>query len=85
MYAELAGHDRERRALLIPCGRHGNRFVVHLADHAPSGDAGLVEVADDGGPVNFVEMGESVDRRTSSVVVDQLVIFGSGESTLHRV
>ena len=85
MHAELSRHERERRALFVPCGRHGNRFVGHLADDAPSRDAGSVEVVDDGGPVNFVETGESVDRRTSSVVVDQLCDLGSGQPSLHRV
>ena len=85
MHPELAGHDRERRSLLVPCGREGNRFVGHLADDAPSGDAGTVEVVDDGGLVNFVETGESVDRRASSVVVDQLCDLCSGRPSLHRV
>ena len=33
MDPELAGHDRERRALLVPRGRKSNGFVGHLADH----------------------------------------------------
>ena len=51
----------------------------------PSRDVGLVEVVDDGGPVNFVETGESVDRHTSSVVGDQLCDPRSGQPSLHKV
>jgi len=71
VHAELACHDRERRALFIPCGGEGNRNVGHRADDASSGDAHLVEVVDDGGPVDAVSTRESVDRGTLAVVVDQ--------------
>lgn len=60
MHAELAGHDREGRALLVPCRGQGDRLVGHLAYDAPTGDTGLVEVVDDGGPVDFIETGESL-------------------------
>jgi hypothetical protein len=85
MHPELAGHDCERCALLVPCRGQGNRLVRHLADHASSGDVCTVEVVDDGGPVDLVETGESVDRHTSSVVVDQLCDLCSGQPSLHRV
>ena len=71
MHFELAGHDRERRALFVPRRGKGNGLVVHLADHSPSRDAGPVEVVDDGGPMNLVPTGETVDRRTLSVELDQ--------------
>ena len=85
VHPELACHDRERRAFRVACRgpRHG--LVGHLADHAPSGDAGSVEVVDDGGPVDLVPTGEPVYRDTVSVLVDQLLDLGSRQPPLHRV
>ena len=85
MYSERVGHDRERCSLPVLCGRHGNRLVGHLADHAPPRDAGLVEVVDDRGPVDAVPTGESIDRGTLAVPVDQLFDLALGEPALHRV
>ena len=85
VHSELARHDCERRAPLVPhCGL-GNRLVGHLADHAPSRDAGLVEVVDDGGPVDLVAAGKSVDRDTLSIQADELFDLGSRQPALHRV
>ena len=53
--------------MLVTRGSAGDRFVVHRADHAPSGNAGLVEVVDDGGPVDLVPTGERVDRGALAV------------------
>ncbi len=85
MHAELARDHRERGALLVPRGSAGDRLVVHLADHAPSGNAGLVELVDDGGPVHLVPTSERVNRCALAVPVDQLFDFNSGEPSLHRV
>jgi len=85
VHPELAGHGRERRSVLVPGRGRGNRLVGHLADHPPSNDAGLVEVVDDGGPVDFVATGESVDRTTFVVEVDQLFDLCSAQPSLHRV
>ena len=85
MHAELAGHDCERRAPLMPCSRQGNRFVGQFSDHAPSPDTGMVEVVDDRRSVQLISAGERVDRRTLSAMVDQLFDFNSGEPSLHRV
>jgi hypothetical protein len=46
---------------------------------------GLVEVVDDGGPVDLVPTGEPVDGCTHSVQVDQLFDLGFGQPSLHRV
>ena len=73
MHAELAGHDREGRALLVPRRRQDYRLVGHLADHAPSRDAGSVEVVDDGGPVDLVPTGERVDRRAVPIEADECI------------
>jgi len=62
VHSELARRGRERRALLVAFGGEGDRGVGHLADDAPSRDAGLVEVVDDGRPVDVVPTGERVDR-----------------------
>ncbi len=85
MHSELAGHDRERRALLVPCCGEGNRLIGHLEDHPPSSDTGLVEVVDHRRWVHSVSAGEHVDRATLSVPVDQLVDLRSGEPGLDRV
>ena len=85
MHSELACHDRERRALRVACGGQGDRFVGHLAGHAPSGNTGSVEVVDDRGPVDFVATGEPVDRGTLSVELAQLFDLGLGQPALHRV
>lgn len=85
VHPELAGHERERCALVVPCRgpRHG--LVCHLADHAPPSNAGAVKVVDDGGPVDVVLKGEPVDRGTLSVSLDQLFDLPCREPTLHRV
>ena len=44
----------------------------------------MVEVVDHGGPVDLVPTGESVDRRTLSVPVDQLVDLCLGQPSLDR-
>ena len=62
MHSELARHDRERHALLVPCRGEGNRFVGHLADDPPSSDPGPVEVVDDRGPMDLV-----ADGRVASI------------------
>ena len=85
MYTELSCHDSERHAFLVPrCGQ-GHGLVGHFADHAPSSDAGSVEMLDDSGPVDAVPTGEIVDRCTLAVPVDQLVDRGSRQPALHRV
>ena len=48
MHVELVRHDRERRALFVPGRGQDDRLIGHLANDAPSRDAGLVEVVDDG-------------------------------------
>ncbi len=73
MDPELAGHDRERRALLVPRGRKSNGFVGHLADHRPSRDPGLVEVVDDGRSMHSVSARERVDRRAVSIEPNQCI------------
>ena len=85
MHAELSGHGREGRASCVTCRGPRHRLVGHLADHAPSRDAGPVEVVDDGGPVDLVPTGEFVDRDPVSVELDQVFDRGSGEPSLHRV
>ena len=85
MYAELARYDRERRALLVPCGCEDNRFVGHLADHPPTRNSQLVEVVDDRGPVDLVPSRERVDRRAVSIEADQCVDLGRRQPSLHRV
>jgi hypothetical protein len=85
VYSEPAGHDREGRALFVPCRREGNRRVVHLADHPPSSDAGTVEVEDDRRSMNSVLAGERVDRRAVSIEPDQRLDLGRRQSLLHRV
>lgn len=85
MYPELPAHDGQRCALLVPFCGPGNGFVSHLPDHAPSRDAGLVEVVDHRRSVQLISAGKRVDRGTLSVVVDQLCDLCSGQSSLDRV
>ena len=85
MYTELSCHDSERHAFLVPrCGQ-GDGLVGHFADHAPSSDAGLVEMVDHRGPVHLVPAGEFVDGSTLAVPMDQLFDLGSRQPPLHRV
>ncbi len=85
MYSELPRHDSERHAFLVPrCGQ-GHGLVGHFADHAPSSDAGSVEMLDDSGPVDAVPTGESVDRGTVSVEADQCIDLARWQSSLDRV
>ena len=85
MHSELAGHDRERCALLVAGRGEGDRFVGHLANDAPSGDAGLVEVVDDRCSMYSVQAGERVDRRAVSIEADQSIDLGRRQSSLDRV
>ena len=85
MYAELARHDRERRALLVPRGRQGNGLVGHLADHPPSSDTGLVEVMDHRRPMNSVPTGGCFDRRAVSIELDECIDLARRQPSLHRV
>ena len=85
MYSELVRHDSQRRTLLVACRGVGDRLVGHLVDHAPSGDAGLVEVVDDGGPVDLVPTGESIDRSALAIQLGQPVDLAFGQPSLHRV
>ena len=85
MNHELARDDCERRALLVARSGQGNRCIGHLADHAPSWDVDLVEVVDDGGPVDAVPTRESVDRHAISVELDQPFDLRPRQPSLHRV
>jgi hypothetical protein len=85
VHPELVCHDRERRALLVPFCREGNRLVGHLADHAPSRDAGAVEVVDDGGAVYLVAACECVDRRAVLIEADECIDLARRQASLHRV
>ena len=85
VYSELVGHDRDRRALLVSCRCEGDRFVGHLAGHAPSCDAGAVEVVDDGGAVYLMAARECVDRRAVLIEADQCIDLVRRQSSLHRV
>ena len=85
MHAELARHECERRALSVPCRGEGDRLVGHLADHAPTSDAGLVEVVDHRRSVQLISAGEPVNRRAFSVEADQCIDVGRLQSSLDRV
>ena len=85
MNPELAGHDRERRTFLVPCRSEDHGLVGQLADHAPSRDARLVEVVDDGGPVDLVPTCKRVDRRAVSIEADQCIDLAGRQSSLDRV
>lgn len=85
VHPELARHERERRALVVPCRGPGDGLIGHLADHAPSSNAGPVEVVEDGGPVDVVPTGECADRGTLSVQRDELFDLRCPEPALDRV
>ena len=73
MYSEFSRHERERRALLVPCGCQGNRLVGHLADYPPTSDTGLVELVDHCCSVHLVSAGGRVDRRAVLIEADECI------------
>ena len=85
MHPELARHDRERRAFLVPCRREGDRFVGHLANYPPTSDARVVEMVDHRRSVNLISAGEHVDRIAISIETDECIDVGRRQSSLDRV
>ncbi len=66
MHPELVCHDRERRALVVAGGCHGDRLVGHLADHPLTGDTGPVEVVDHRRSVQLISERPGVHAELSS-------------------
>ena len=85
MHSELAGHERERCALVVPSRSPGNRTISHLADGTPPYDARSIQVGDDRGPIQLVLTSTGINRLTVAVETAQIADLGSRLLPLDRV
>jgi len=85
VHTELLSHRRKGGTPSVASRGPVNRVIGHLADDAPSSDAGPVEVVDNSGPVQFVPTSECIDRLALAVAKDQLIGLSLRQPPLDRV